>query len=467
MLSHIKNRFLNRHSAKLSTLTRKVQAGLKKVQTDRVILTTGTGLLLVIAALSGQDPTSPLDLGPDPALPKPQPKTETKKFSTVGGWAKGTTPKAPAGFKVQLFADQLINPRWIYVLPNGDVLVAEASTKPKPPKTEKDKEKQDLLRQAGNISRNADRITLLRDSNQDGTVDERHIFAENLSQPFGMLLLNDHFYVANTDGILRFPYTKGQTELKGKGTSILNLPAGGYNNHWTRNLIANRDGTKIYVSVGSGSNAAEEGMEQEKRRANIIEINPDGTGERIYASGLRNPNGMDWAPGTNTLWTVVNERDDLGDDLVPDYLTSVKSNGFYGWPYSYFGKNIDPQVKEQRPDLVEKAIVPDYSLGPHTASLGMVFYQSNLFPEKYRNGIFIGQHGSWNRTTFSGYKVIFVPFRDGRPATPAEDFLTGFLADPQTGRTNGRPVGVAVDSAGALLVADDTGNSIWRVVPEK
>lgn len=392
---------------------------------------------------------------------------ETKNYSTAGQWPAGTMPAAPAGFTVQRFAEGLVSPRWIYVLPNGDILVAEGSTKAKPPKDEKEKQKQELLRQAGNIAVSADRITLLRDANKDGVVETRTVFREALNQPFGMLLLKDQFYVANTDGILQFTYKSGQTRLEGAGKKILDLPAGGYNNHWTRNLIANAAGTKIYVTVGSASNVAEHGIAEENRRANILEINPDGSGERIYAAGLRNPNGMDWEPNTGVLWTVVNERDNLGDDLVPDYLTGVRENGFYGWPYSYFGKHPDPSVKEQRPDLVNKAIMPDFALGPHTASLGLTFYKAGAFPQRYRGGAFIGQHGSWNRTEFSGYKVVFVPFRNGRPATPVEDFLTGFLADSKTGRTYGRPVGVAVDSSGALLVADDTGNAVWRVSPGK
>jgi glucose/arabinose dehydrogenase len=413
------------------------------------------------ATLSGQG------FGPSPKLPQPNPEAKTENFSTAGKWPGGSKPTAPAGFTVQRFADNLLSPRWLYVLPNGDVLVAEASTKPKPPKTEEDKKKEQNLRKAGNITQGGDRITLLRDANKDGVVETRTVLAEGLNQPFGMLLLNDRFYVANTDGILQFPFKAGQTRLEGKGKKILGLPAGGYNNHWTRNLLANSAGTKIYVTVGSASNIAEHGMQEEHRRANILEINPDGSGERIFASGLRNPNGMDWQPGTNVLWTVVNERDNLGEDLVPDYLSSVRDGAFYGWPYSYYGKNVDARVKEQRPDLVAKAVVPDFALGPHTASLGMTFYKADAFPQRYKGGVFIGQHGSWNRSEFSGYKVVFVPFSGGRPTMPVEDFLTGFLADPKTGKTNGRPVGVAVDSAGALLVADDVGNIVWRVVASK
>ena len=423
------------------------------------------GACLCLCVLAGN--AAGQGFGPKPKLPQPDPAAKTVNFSTAGTWPAGAKPTAPAGFKVERFADNLLSPRWLYVLPNGDVLVAEASTKPKPAKTEEDKQKERLLRQAGNIAPGGDRITLLRDTNKDGVVDSRTVFAEGLNQPFGMVLLKDRFYVANTDGVLQFPYKAGQTKLEGKGTKILSLPAGGYNNHWTRNLIANADGTKIYVSVGSASNIGEHGMEEERRRANILEINADGSGERVFASGLRNPNGMDWQPNTNTLWTVVNERDNLGDDLVPDYLTSVREGAFYGWPYSYFGKTVDTRVKDQKPELVAKAIEPDFALGPHTASLGMVFYKGNAFPQRYQGGVFIGQHGSWNRSQFSGYKVVFVPFRDGKPTMPVEDFLTGFLADPKTGKTHGRPVGVVVDSAGALLVADDVGNVVWRVVASK
>jgi glucose/arabinose dehydrogenase len=420
------------------------------------------------ALLAAQQVSSKLPgIGPNPQLPPPNPAAETIRFSTVRKWPAGTTPKAPPGFAVQRFADNLVSPRWLYVLPNGDILVAEASTKPKPAKDEATKRHEELLRQAGNIATSADRITLLRDADRDGVVETRTVFRDGLNQPFGMLLLKDQFYVGDTDGILQFPYKSGQTRLEGSGKKILDLPAGGYNNHWTRNLIANVAGTKIYISVGSGSNIAEDGMEQEKRRANILEINPDGSGERIYASGLRNPNGMEWQSNTDILWTVVNERDNLGEDLVPDYLTRVREGGFYGWPYSYFGKYLDPRVKEQRPDLVSKAIVPDFALGSHTASLGLTFYKANAFPQRYRGGVFIGQHGSWNRTQFSGYKVIFVPFRSGLPAVPLEDFLTGFLADSKTGKAYGRPVGVTVDLSGALLVADDTGDTVWRVIASK
>ena len=420
----------------------------------------------LIASLAYAQSSPPRTYGPDPKLPPPQP-AKVKNFSKAGKWPPNAAPKAPAGFTVTRFAEGLVSPRWLYVLPSGDVLAAEASTKPKPPKTEEDKEKQRLLEQAGNIRPSADRITLLRDGDGDGVAEHRTVLLSGLNQPLGMLWLDQQLYVANTDGILRFPWDGKQTPITARGQKILNLPAGGYNNHWTRNLIANKEGTKIYVSVGSASNAAEHGMAEEVRRANILEISPDGSGERIFASGLRNPNGMDWQPGTNTLWTAVNERDNIGDNLVPDYITSVRDGGFYGWPWSYFGRNVDDRVQPQRPHLVQKAIVPDFALGAHTASLGLVFYTGSTLPERYRGGMFVGQHGSWNRSEFSGYKVVFVPFRNGRPTQPVEDFLTGFLANPQTGETYGRPVGVAVDLAGALLVADDTADIIWRVTAAK
>ncbi len=307
---------------------------------------------------------------------------------------------------------------------------------------------------------------MFRDTNHDGKPDQRATFLTKqskpgLKQPFGMLVLGNSFYVGDTDGLLRFPYQPGQTTITAAGQKILALPEGGYNNHWTRNLLAGPDGKTIFVSVGSGSNVGEHGMENEKRRANILQINPDGTGERIYASGLRNPVGMGWQPTTKTLYAAVNERDELGDDLVPDYLTSVKSGAFYGWPYSYYGQNEDPRRKGERPDLVKKAVVPDVPLGAHTASLGLAFYNQTAFPKKYHNGAFIGQHGSWNRSAFSGYKVVFVPFKNGKPGKP-EDFLTGFLTGKDKD-AHGRPVGVAVQPDGSLLVADDAGNRIWRV----
>lgn len=362
------------------------------------------------------------------------------KASKIVDW--GTKkPLAPAGFTVNRFASNLQHPRNTYIGKNGDVFVVESNTK-----------------------NSANRITLLRDTNGDGKADVQNIFLENLNQPFGMLILNDYFYVANTDGLYRYAYKEGADAISGSGEKILNLPAGGYNNHWTRNLLANKKGDKIYVSIGSSSNVGENGMEYEHRRANILEINPDGSGEKVYASGLRNPVGMDWNPQTNELWTAVNERDELGDNLVPDYVTSVKKNGWYGWPYSYFGTIKDPRwSNDPHMDLVNKAIVPDVPVGSHTASLGLTFYTANQFPKKYQNGAFTGQHGSWNRAIFSGYKVVFIPFdANGKPGQP-EDFLTGFIADNDKSTAYGRPVGVTQNVNGDLLVCDDDAGIIWNV----
>lgn len=398
-------------------------------------------------------------------LPAPYATKSATKVSNVIGWPQGKTPAAPEGFTVTKFADNLDNPRWIYIGSNGDIFVSEASTERNVVKQVKTivsgRAKAGNI--DGSIDGSADRIILLRDANHDGVPELKTTFLADLNQPFGMLIMGNTFYVANTDGILQFPYTPGQTRITAKGKKILSLPAGGYNNHWTRNLLAGKDGKKIYVTVGSGSNAGEHGMENEVRRADILEINPDGSGEKVYASGLRNPQGMGFAPGTSTLWTSVNERDALGDDLVPDYLTSVKEGGFYGWPYSYWGQHEDPRLKDkQRPDLVKSAIVPDVDLGAHTASLGLAFDEKGVFPGKYKGGAFIGQHGSWNRSQLVGYKVAFVPFENGRPSGGVEDFLTGFLTGHETD-VYGRPVGVAFSGDRALLVADDAGNTIWRV----
>ena len=374
------------------------------------------------------------------SLPAPYATKSVRNNSNVIGWKAGVMPVAPQGFAVNIFADSLQSPRWIYVAANGDIFVAQADREGK----------------KGN------NILLFRDSNKDGKPESKSVYISGLNQPFGMLVLNDKFYVGNTDAVVVYPYDAKATNMKGTGKPIVSLPTG---RHWTRNIISNSAGNKIYIAVGSASNIAEDGMDKEQRRACILEINPDGSGERIYASGLRNPVGMDWAPGTNTLWTSVNERDELGDDLVPDYLTSVQDGGFYGWPYSYFGQHEDPRIKDdqKRPDLVAKAIVPDVALGSHTSSLGLTFYKGNMFPQEYRNGAFIGQHGSWNRSQLSGYKVVFVPFANGKPSGKPQDFLTGFIADAEKADVYGRPVGVAVLADGSLLVADDAGNRIWRV----
>lgn len=394
-------------------------------------------------------------------LPAPYETKAVKNYCKVIPWPAGKMPVAPAGFAVNLFADSLQNPRNIYVAPNGDIFVSEANTEMKGVKKIGAK----IIGAAAsqNLGKSANRVSILRDTNGDGMPDTREVFLSNLNQPFGMLVLGNYFYVANTDGLWRYDYKPGQTKITTLGKMILSLPAGGYNNHWTRNIKANTAGTKIYVAVGSGTNIAEHGMDVEKRRANVLEINPDGSGERIYASGLRNPAGIDLQPGTGTLYAVVNERDNLGDDLVPDYLTSVKEGGFYGWPWAYFGKHEDPRPEIKRPDMVAKTITPDLSLGPHTASLGLVFYTGKKFLAKYNNGAFIGQHGSWNRSVLSGYKVGFVPFVNGKPAPKMEDFLTGFIANLDKKEVYGRPVGVAVANDGSLLVADDVSNRIWRV----
>jgi glucose/arabinose dehydrogenase len=377
-------------------------------------------------------------------LPPPYATESKTKNSKVIGWPEGKTPTAPEGFTVTKFADGFENPRWTYIAPNNDIFVVESGTR---------------------SSKN--QITVLRDKDKDGKFETREVFIDGLNKPFGMLVLKDFFYIANTDGLYQYPYKNNPLKLETKGVKILELPAGGYNNHWTRNLLANADGTKIYVSVGSGSNVAENGIDKEIRRACILEINPDGTGEKIYASGLRNPVGMDWNPANKELWTAVNERDELGDDLVPDYITSVKKDGFYGWPYSYFGNILDPRMKGQGKDLAAKAIVPDVPVGPHTASLGLAFYNKNAFPAKYKNGAFVGQHGSWNRSKISGYKVLFVPFANGKPSGKPEDFLTGFISNDEKAEVYGRPVAVTVMNDGSLLVNDDSGNTVWKVSANK
>ncbi len=413
---------------------------------------------LLLISLLGASLTS---FAQQPKLPPPYATKSVKNYCEVIGWKANEMPTAPAGFKVTRFATGFINPRNMYVASNGDIFVSEANTEAKGIKkvgaaiTGIDKSQ--------NLGKSANRITLLRDKNGDGVPDLKAVFISGLNQPFGMLILGNWFYVANTDGLWRFAYKPGQTKIAGPGKMIVRLPAGGYNNHWTRNLRANAAGTKIYIAVGSGSNVQENGAENEIRRANILEINPDGSGERVYAAGLRNPCGIDFEPKTKVLWTVVNERDELGDDLVPDYLTSVKQGGFYGWPYSYFGQHVDDRPKPQRPDLVKKAIMPDMAVGSHTASLGLAFYTGSKFPQKYRGGAFIGQHGSWNRSALSGYKVTFVPFANGRPSGPMQDFLTGFIANANKQQVHGRPVGIAVAKDGSLLVADDTSNTIWRI----
>ncbi|HEY9239912.1 MAG TPA: sorbosone dehydrogenase family protein, partial [Burkholderiaceae bacterium] len=360
------------------------------------------------------------------------------------------------------FARGLDHPRWLHVLPNGDVLVAETNAPPKPDNKGLRAWAMGLvMKKAGAGVPSANRITLLRDADGDGVAEVRTVFAENLSSPFGMALVGNDLYVANTDAIVRFAYTPGATKVEGQGQRVTDLPAGTRNHHWTKSLIASRDGTQLYATVGSNSNVAEHGMEVEEGRAAIWQVDPKAGTKRLFATGIRNPNGMAWEPSTGALWTVVNERDEIGSDLVPDYLTSVRDGGFYGWPYSYFGQQVDARVTPPRPDLVAKAIAPDYALGPHTASLGLAASQGTSLPARFASGMFIGQHGSWNRKPLSGYKVIYVPFAGGKPAGEPLDVLTGFVSED--GKANGRPVGVALDTKGALLVADDVGNVIWRV----
>jgi glucose/arabinose dehydrogenase len=414
------------------------------------------------SAGSGRPADAALETGVAPRLARPEQRLLPElNFATVIDWPAGQTPVAPTGFRVTLYADGLDYPRWLYVLPNGDVLVAEA-------RTEKVAGKLRLARRglerARYLGPSANRITLLRDADRDGRPEVRDTFLAGLNQPFGMLLLGETLYVANTDGLVRFPYRPGQTRITAPGEKILDLPAGDHNNHWTRNVVARPDGRKLYVSVGSQTNSDEDRLDtRDARRAAILEVDPDGGAMRVFASGLRNPNGMAFYPGTSTLWTVVNERDLLGDAVPPDFLTSVREGAFYGWPYAYFGPNADPSHSGERPDLVARTVVPDYALGAHTASLGLAFYRGAAFPARYRGGAFVGQHGSWNRSTLAGYKVIYIPFADGRPAGPPEDFLTGFVVGGEEPRVYGRPAGVAELPDGALLVADDASNRIWRV----
>jgi glucose/arabinose dehydrogenase len=393
-------------------------------------------------------------------LPAPYATKSAMNFSNVLGWEDDRKPKAPDGFRVTKYADGFDNPRWLYALPNGDVLVAESNSNHSLP--EKIGATIIGASKSNDMKKSADHITILSDIDGDGVPDSRETFLENLNQPFGMLLLGDNFYVANTDGLWRYSYKTGEKKISGKGTRIADLPAGKHNRHWTRNIIASPDESKIYVAVGSGSNVAEHGIEEEIMRANILEMNPDGSSVKIFASGLRNPVGMDWEPHTHQLWAAVNERDELGDDLVPDYLTHVERDAFYGWPYMYWGLHKDPRIKEA-PAIAGKTLVPDVNLGPHTASLGLLFYTAKTFPSHYQHGAFVAQHGSWNRSTLSGYRVVFVPFTNGKPAGKPEDFLTGFIANLKESKVYGRPVALLMLMDGSLLVADDVSNTLWRV----
>jgi glucose/arabinose dehydrogenase len=403
-------------------------------------------------------------IGPHPALPAPASSLiPTIKIASPVGWAPGATPAAAAGTRVAAFARGLDHPRFLYTLPNGDVLVAETNAPPKPDDAKgiRGKVFGYFQKRAGAAVPSADRITLLRDADGDGVAELRSVLLGGLHSPFGIALVGHDLYVANSDAVVRFPYVDGATTITAAGTPVVALPAGRINHHWTKTIVAAPDGSRLFVSVGSNSNAGENGMANEAGRAAIWEIDLPSGHHRVYASGLRNAVGLAIEPTTGALWASVNERDELGSDLVPDYMTAVHDGGFYGWPYSYYGAHVDERVEPQRPDLVASAIVPDYALGPHTASLGLASARGNTLPARFADGMFVGQHGSWNRDPRSGYRVIFVPFREGKPAGPPMDVLTGFLRGD--GDARGRPVGVAVDKRGALLVADDVGNIIWRV----
>jgi glucose/arabinose dehydrogenase len=409
------------------------------------------------------DPMS--QVGPNPVLPQPhQYLFPPMHLARVVGWKRGETPTVAPGLKIEALAQGLEHPRSVYVLPNGDILVVES----KSPNVQPIQRPKDIVMgwieswvTSGGHTGDSNRITLLRDTNGDGKPPTRNVFLDHLASPFGVALVGSDLYVANTDAIMRYPYNEGDVKIAAPGARLVPLPGGPIDHHWTKSLVASRDGSLLYVGVGSNSNITENGLEAEENRAAIWEVERATGRWRIFANGLRNPNGLTFEPESGALWAVVNERDELGPDLVPDYMTSVKDGGFYGWPYSYFGHHVDPRVRPQRPDLVEKAIVPDYALSSHVAPLGLTFYSANSLPQKYRGGAFVGEHGSWDRPQFNGYKVVFVPFSGGHPNGKAEDVVTGFLNG--NGEARGRPVGVAVDKNGALLIADDVGNTVWRV----
>jgi glucose/arabinose dehydrogenase len=425
------------------------------------------GLAAAITMTAACSNTSGFDevqgYGPNPTLPEPDTSLiPTINVVTAEGWAEGEQPAPTPGTTVTGFARGLDHPRWLHVLPNGDVLVAETNA---PPRPDQGKGIRGWLfsryqKQAGGAVPSANRITLLRDADGDGVAELRLPFMTGLNSPFGMALVRQTLYIANTDAVVKVNYTPGATEIRETPLKVADLPGGTLNHHWTKGLIASPDGSRLYAAVGSNSNVAENGMDQEEGRAAIWEIDAATGQSRVFASGLRNPVGLAWVPSTGALWTSVNERDELGNDLVPDYITSVRDGGFYGWPYSYYGRHFDQRVKPARPDMVSKAIVPDYALGAHTGSLGLAYSTSNALPAAMQEGMFIGQHGSWNRDPRAGYRVIFVPFIKGRPSGMPIDVLTGFVRDDAA---MGRPVGVVLDARGGLLVADDVGNAIWRV----
>ncbi|QFY44931.1 sorbosone dehydrogenase family protein [Candidatus Methylospira mobilis] len=425
-------------------------------------------IVVLAAALTGCGEIARLPIeagtGANPQLPPPnRTLIPTVNIAPSKGWPEGQKPLVAQGASVSLFAAGFDHPRWLYVLPNGDVLVAETNAPSRSDMSGGIKAciAKWIKKQAGAGGSSANRITLLRDADGDGVPETRAVFLDGLNSPFGMALVGNDFYVANTDALMRFPYRAGETRISQPGNRVIDLPAGTVNYHWTKNIIASGDGTRLYVTVGSNSNVAENGMDMETGRAAIWEVDLNSGSHRVFASGLRNPNGLAWEPGSGTLWTVVNERDELGSDLVPDYLTAVTTGGFYGWPYSYYGRHLDQRVQPQRPDLVAKAIIPDYALGTHTASLGLAFSEGAGLSAQFARGVFVAQHGSWNRNPRSGYKVVFIPFDEGKPFGMPVDVLSGFVS--ADGDAYGRPVGVAFDRQGALLVADDSGNKVWRV----
>jgi len=419
------------------------------------------GLLLALVGC-GPAPIDPSrQVGPNPYLPPiHQYLLPPMHVAKVVGW-NGATPTVAAGLKVQAFASGLANPRSLYVLPNGDVLVVETGNPPGPVSRPKELVMNWVEKMAHSRTKPGQRILLFRDTHGDGVPDQETVFIDHLNAPFGVVLVGNDLYVANTDAVVRYPYTTGQTRITDAGVKLCDLPGGPIDHHWTKSLTASPDGSELYAGVGSNSNITENGIQAEVGRASIWQIDRATGAHREYATGLRNPNGLQFEPQTHTLWAVINERDELGPDLVPDYLTSVRDGAFYGWPYSYYGQHIDPRVQPQRPDLVAKAIAPDYALSSHVAPLGLVFSSGTNLPVHYRAGAFVGEHGSWNRAVLNGYKVVYIPFVDGRPSGPPEDVVTGFLIDGDKAR--GRPVGLAVDGKGGLLIADDTGNSVWRV----
>ena len=403
--------------------------------------------------------------GPNPQLPAQEKSLiPTVNVATAVGWPSGAKPVAASGMTVTAYASGLDHPRWLYMLPNGDILVAETN-KPAREDPEKHKIKAAVMglamKKAGAGVESPNRIILLRGIGANGAVASKTVFMEGLNSPFGMTLVGNELFIANADAIVKVPYQTGDTKITAKPVKVADLPAG-INHHWTKNVIASKDGKYLYATVGSNSNVGENGMDKEEGRAAIWQFDRATGKGRIFASGLRNPNGMAFNPQSGMLWTAVNERDELGNDLVPDYITSVKDGAFYGWPYSYYGQNVDTRIQPQKPELVAKAIAPDYAMGAHTASLGLTFYEGDMFPQ-LKNGALVGQHGSWNRKPASGYKLVFVPFADGKPSGPPQDILTGFLS--QDGKAQGRPVGVITDKTGAILLADDVGNVIWRVTP--